>query len=117
MIARHLEPYLRRNATYYPVVTLTGPRQSGKTTLCREEPPLYFWRVQTGHEIDLLIDQAGALFPCEIKSGATIQTEMLKTLKWWNALTKNPATSSALIYGGSEHSERNSIRIRPWFAV
>lgn len=83
----------------------------------REEPPLYFWRDQTGHEIDLLIDQAGALFPCEIKSGATIQTEMLKTLKWWNALTKNPATASVLIYGGSEPSERNGIRIRPWFAV
>lgn len=83
----------------------------------REDPPLYFWRDQTGHEIDLLIDEAGVLFPCEIKSGATIQTEMLKTLKWWNALTKNPATYSVLIYGGSEHSERNGIRIRPWFAV
>ncbi|MEW5852961.1 MAG: ATP-binding protein [Myxococcota bacterium] len=35
MIARDLEPELRRAASLYPVVTLTGPRQSGKTTLCR----------------------------------------------------------------------------------
>jgi len=35
MIPRHLEPTLREVATQYPVVTVSGPRQSGKTTLCR----------------------------------------------------------------------------------
>ncbi len=35
MIPRTIEPVLRRLATQYPVVTVTGPRQSGKTTLCR----------------------------------------------------------------------------------
>ena len=35
MIARTLEPSLRRAARQSPVVAVTGPRQSGKTTLCR----------------------------------------------------------------------------------
>ncbi len=35
MIPRTLTPILRRLAGQYPVVTVTGPRQSGKTTLCR----------------------------------------------------------------------------------
>ncbi|WP_419164440.1 ATP-binding protein [Candidatus Palauibacter sp.] len=35
MIPRHLTPVLRRAAEQYPVVTVTGPRQSGKTTLVR----------------------------------------------------------------------------------
>lgn len=35
MIERLLTPSLKRLATQYPVITLTGPRQSGKTTLCR----------------------------------------------------------------------------------
>jgi predicted AAA+ superfamily ATPase len=35
MIPRNLEPRLRALARQYPVVTVTGPRQSGKTTLCR----------------------------------------------------------------------------------
>ena len=35
MFARHLTPALRKAATTNPVVTLTGPRQSGKTTLVR----------------------------------------------------------------------------------
>ncbi|MFB3893312.1 MAG: ATP-binding protein [Phycisphaerae bacterium] len=33
MVPRHLEPKLRSAARKYPVVSLTGPRQSGKTTL------------------------------------------------------------------------------------
>lgn len=32
---RDLEPVLKASAKRYPIVTLTGPRQSGKTTLCR----------------------------------------------------------------------------------
>ena len=35
MITRRLEPHLRKLASRYAVVTLTGPRQSGKTTLAR----------------------------------------------------------------------------------
>lgn len=39
MIRRALLPVLRRAAEQYPVVTLTGPRQSGKTTLARTAFP------------------------------------------------------------------------------
>jgi hypothetical protein len=35
MQQRTLEPFLKKLFNQYPVVTLTGPRQSGKTTLCR----------------------------------------------------------------------------------
>ena len=35
MIPRHLTPALRHAAETWPVVTVTGPRQSGKTTLVR----------------------------------------------------------------------------------
>lgn len=35
VIPRTLEPILKELAGQYPVITITGPRQSGKTTLCR----------------------------------------------------------------------------------
>jgi len=35
MIERTLSEYVRKMMTSYPVVTITGPRQSGKTTLVR----------------------------------------------------------------------------------
>lgn len=39
MIRRAVEKHLIRLAKQYPVVTVTGPRQSGKTTLCRATFP------------------------------------------------------------------------------
>jgi uncharacterized protein len=39
MIKRNIEPVLVDLAGRYPVVTITGPRQSGKTTLCRKVFP------------------------------------------------------------------------------
>lgn len=39
MIKRTLEPVLKKLALQYPVVTITGPRQSGKTTLSRKVFP------------------------------------------------------------------------------
>lgn len=35
MITRHAQIHLNRLIQQYPVVTVTGPRQSGKTTLCK----------------------------------------------------------------------------------
>jgi hypothetical protein len=39
LVTRLLEPQARALFSRYPVLTLTGPRQSGKTTLCREAFP------------------------------------------------------------------------------
>ncbi|MDE2877210.1 MAG: ATP-binding protein [Gemmatimonadota bacterium] len=44
MIARDLAPELARAAAQAPVVTLTGPRQSGKATLCRAMFPDHPYR-------------------------------------------------------------------------
>ncbi|MGH8584149.1 MAG: AAA family ATPase [Gammaproteobacteria bacterium] len=41
MIPRHLAPLLRTAAAQYPIVSVTGPRQSGKTTLVRATFPAY----------------------------------------------------------------------------
>lgn len=35
-IPRHLLPIAKERASQYPVITVTGPRQSGKTTLCQQ---------------------------------------------------------------------------------
>lgn len=39
LIARTIEKKLQSLADTYPVITITGPRQSGKTTLCRKAFP------------------------------------------------------------------------------
>jgi len=39
LLARDVEPHLKRLANQYPVIMITGPRQSGKTTLCKKVFP------------------------------------------------------------------------------
>ena len=41
MIPRHLAPLRKTAAAQYPIVSVTGPRQSGKTTLVRATFPIY----------------------------------------------------------------------------
>lgn len=40
-IDREITPAVKEGADYYPVVVITGPRQSGKSTLCRHIFPSY----------------------------------------------------------------------------
>lgn len=44
MIRRELENKLLEMAEKFPVVSVTGPRQSGKTTLLKESFPDYTYR-------------------------------------------------------------------------
>jgi len=83
----------------------------------RRKPPLFFWRDRSGHEIDLLIEEAGELYPVEIKSGATVAKDMLSGLRWWLSLTGRPPQSAALIHGGDLSQVRHGISIRPWFGI
>lgn len=79
--------------------------------------PLFFWRDRTGHEIDLLIEEGGALFPVEIKSARTISSDMLDGLIWWSKIAGVPAGNATLVYAGREAFTRREIAVRPWFAV
>jgi predicted AAA+ superfamily ATPase len=74
---------------------------------------LYYWRDKTGHEIDIIIDDAGKLTPVEIKSGKTISTEFFKHLKYWNNLSG--AKKSLLLYAGNEGQKRSDgVEIKNW---
>ncbi len=59
---------------------------------------LFFWRDNTGNEIDLLVENGRKLLPVEIKSGQTISDEFFKGLRFWNKLTQT--AGGYLIYGG-----------------
>jgi predicted AAA+ superfamily ATPase len=74
---------------------------------------LYFWRDNIGHEIDVIIDMMGELFPVEIKSGATINNDFFNGLLYWFGLSG--AKRGAVIYSGNSTQNRsNGIDIIPW---
>lgn len=77
-----------------------------------KEAPLYFWRDQHGHEVDLVIDQGNFLFCIEIKSGKTFQNSFLDAIIWLNKLQKQQ--SGACIYGGDRNFQINDIDVYSW---
>jgi len=83
----------------------------------RRPPPIFFWRDQTGHEIDLLIEEGSVLYPIEIKSGSTVAPDMLDGLIWWSGLARKTGRFPVLVYGGTEAYVRQGIAVRPWFSV
>jgi uncharacterized protein len=83
----------------------------------RRTPPMFFWRDRTGHEVDLLIQEANLLYPVEIKSGNTMSPDMLEGLLWWTNLAGLPPDAATLVYGGDEAFTRRNVAVCPWFAV
>lgn len=66
---------------------------------------LFYWRDKTGHEIDIITDNAGKLMPIEIKSGKTFQPDFLKNINYWKKLSH--VKSSVLLYGGEQQQQRS----------
>ncbi len=80
-------------------------------------PKTYFWRDQTGNEIDCLLEKPETLIPVEIKSSKTSSSELFKELINWKDITKNENVSSLngyIIYGGSEMQKRSYGTLLSW---
>jgi len=79
------------------------------------EPPLFHWRDATGHEVDIIVDLGERLLPIEVKSGRTLGSDALATLRWWTSLPGNDNTGGVLVHGGDERSSRQGFGIAPWY--
>jgi predicted AAA+ superfamily ATPase len=79
---------------------------------------LFFWRDQTGNEVDCIYEFDGRIFAIEIKSSATYRSEFLKGLNYFKSLQdkESPEPNLQLVYAGNdEWTDSNSnIKILPW---
>jgi len=74
----------------------------------------YFWRDNTGHEIDLLLEDAGSYRAVEIKSGETLAADLSKGLDFFRKISGLPADNCFLLYGGTKDYVRQSGRAVGW---
>lgn len=80
-----------------------------------QRPSLYFWRDNSGNEIDCLIESGQKLIPIEIKSGTTISGDWLKGIRFFQKLSGNAnPENSFLIYGGLENQIRSDCNVVSW---
>ena len=78
----------------------------------RLDPPLYFWRDATGHEIDVLIETGERVVPLDFKPG---QTDAADALIWRGSIPFNPDGGGLLVHGGAESFVFKGCRVLPWF--
>ena len=77
-------------------------------------PKQYFWNAAGSHEIDLLLDQGGRLYPIEIKSGRTIGPHFFDGLQYFPPLSEALPEESYLVYGGDEVQKRSVAQVLSW---
>jgi predicted AAA+ superfamily ATPase len=76
------------------------------------DAPLYFWRDQHGHEVDLVIDRSTFLECVEIKSSQTFHPDFISQIQWLNELQGH--NGGTVLYTGSENFKYQDIEIRKW---
>ncbi|MEO6039432.1 MAG: ATP-binding protein [Saprospiraceae bacterium] len=77
---------------------------------------LYYWRENSGREIDLLLDEGLRQWPVEIKSGETITSDWLHGLRYWAEMTGQPG--GTVYYAGNDEQHRsNDITVKNWRSV
>ncbi len=77
---------------------------------------LFFWRDNVGHEVDIIAETSGGLFPIEVRAGQTITGDFFKNLQYWVKISNSK--SGMIIYAGNQSQERSTgIRVVPWYHV
>lgn len=74
----------------------------------------YFWRNNTGHEIDLLLEEGSSLHAVEIKSGETINDTFFRGLQYFKRLSGEPDEHFFLVHGGSRCQTRRHGQVLGW---
>lgn len=77
-------------------------------------PNAFFWRDNTGHEIDLLLEEGENLKAIEIKSGETINSDFFKGLTYFGNLSRLSTEKLFLIYGGTKNYKRAAAKVLSW---
>jgi len=75
---------------------------------------VYFWRDNSGHEVDCIIDQGDNLMPIEIKSGKTVSKDFFKGLRYWSKISKIAGSQSIVVYAGLMDQTRNEGNVLGW---
>lgn len=85
-----------------------------KEYACDSGRQFYFWRDQSGLEVDFLSEDSDGFDLIECKSGQTQATDWFATLNAWVKTTKSAPRSCHLVYGGTDVLTRQGVQVRGW---
>lgn len=77
-------------------------------------PSVHFWRDQTGHELDCILEQGTTIIPIEIKASRTMSPRFFDMLEFWTQLPGNEKQEGFVIYGASKQQVRARPNLISW---
>lgn len=72
---------------------------------------IYYYRDNTGNEIDVILDNGVTTTPVEIKLGATLNNDYFKSLRFYKKINPKGCEKPVLIYGGVENEKRDDVDV------
>jgi len=110
MIARKLAEYVLKMANCYPVVTVTGPRQSGKTTLVRNLFPNHVYRNLEAEDVLSVAKSDPRAFLCHGNENLVIDEvqRFPQLLTYIQEMSDNNGRKGQFILTGSCQPELNA---------
>ncbi len=106
----HLENNPFKGALFETMVVIDIVKQFTNKAI---NPPLFYWRDKTGHEIDLIIDTHNKIIPIEIKAGKTFMNNWFKNINYWRKLSQQK--EAFVLYGGKQEQKRSDgNRVSNW---
>jgi uncharacterized protein len=113
--ASQVEAHPLRGALFETLVVnefLKSRRNAG------EREPLWFWRDNSGTEVDLILERGNEVAAVEVKSGSSVAGDSLGNLHRWRKYAQERGNFSAvhcgLVYGGETRYTRDGVDVLPW---
>ncbi len=105
MIERDITPRIRKAALNFPSITLTGPRQSGKTTLCRAIFPRHSYVTLEAPDVRAFAMEDPRAFLARFSQGAIIDEVQRATdlLSYLQGMIDDDPTPGRWILTGSQN--------------
>lgn len=80
--------------------------------------PLYFWRDNTGTEVDVVLEQGQEIAAVEIKSSYSLASDAMASLLRWRGYAQSrgefQTIRCGLVYGGAQRYVREGVEVLPW---
>lgn len=76
--------------------------------------PIYFWRDNVGHEVDVLFETDRGLQAIEVKSGSTFAPDWPRAARKWVEFAGDEALPPFVVYGGEGRYEREGCQVLGW---
>lgn len=83
--------------------------------------PLWFWRDNSGTEVDVILERGSEIAAVEIKSGISVAGDALAPMRLWKKYAQErgnyTAIHTGLVYGGDQRYTREETNVLPWYLL